>query len=430
MSKTIEVEYGKQNVSKILDRLLTEKDKEVVAIGISKEFTNLYSHEWRASWQLQRIKKGIIGKSIYNTDPKTAEYITKQKVPTLLYKFLPSYYNGNHEMTIFVCGNMSVIFYYKARPMRTIIIHDREIANAYKQQFNGLWSQSKNTIGEDYFNIFERSDIVKNYRKIRNIPETTFSESAEVILKDFKSKASSLSIVEGGCGDGRLTVPLLEELEKSATNYNYKGFDVSQPMLDKIQQNKITQSSKVKIFKNSAYNLSVFKNEKVDAYILSYVFHVAKYKQILQENWSVFKKVPTYVIFRDDTFFRLINGNKTKNKGILADFWAEYWNTRKGFNLSSPKGITDTSPFNKPINYIKKHGKKVTKLGVLRWEFTETYDQFLEYILIGAYTALGNIPDDWRKLLYYHMKDWLKNNKIKSNISNKFVGEQTVIRIN
>lgn len=427
MSKTIEVKYGKQNVSKTLDQLLTEKDKEVVAIGISKKFTNLYSHEWRASWQLQRIKKGIIGKSIYNTDPETAEYITKQKVPTLSYKFLPSYYNGNHRMTIFVCGDMSVIFYYESRPMRTIIIHDREIANSYKQQFKELWGQAKNTIGEDYFNIFERSDIVKNYRKMRNISETIFSESAKIILRDLKS---SPSIVEGGCGDGRLTTPLLEQLDKSGVNYSYKGFDVSQPMLDKIQKYRITQSSKVKIFKNSAYNLSVFKNEKVDAYILSYVLHIAKYKQVLHEDWSVFKKVPTYVIFRDDTFFRLINGNKTKIKGILADFWAEYWNTRKGFNLSAPKSITDTSPFDKPISYIKKHGKKVTKLGVSKWEFTETYNQFLKYILIGGYTALGNIPEDWRKLLYYHMKEWLKNNKINSNISNNFVGEQTTIKIN
>lgn len=429
MSESIKIKYGKESIVEALDYLLLEKDKEVVAIGVSKTFTDLYSQEWRASWQLRRIKNKILGKAIYNTDPETAEYIKENKVPTLFFKFLPSYYNGNRQMTIFICGESTAFFYYKAKPMRTVIIKDREITNAYKQQFKELWGQAKTTIGEDYFNIFERPDIAKNYGKIRNIPESIFAESAKLILANLKKKEQPLSIVEGGCGNGRLTIPLLEQLQTSNTNYNYQGFDVSDPMLNEIQKNKITRLPQVKIFKNSAYNLSLFKNEKVDAYIISHVLHVAKYKQILNESWRIFKKIPTYFVFRDDDFIRLINGNKTRITGQPADFWTEYWDMRKGFSLQSPKSITDVYPFSKPINYIREHGKNVNELGVLKWNFTETYGGFLKYILMGAYTALGNIPEDWRKLIYHHMKSWLKNKNINLNTCVDFIGEQIVLRV-
>lgn len=162
----------------------------------------------------------------------------------------------------------------------------------------------------EFLKCYEEESI--NYDKNRLTTyedKKVLSEQLNILDKIFKSK-SSKSILEAGCGTGRILLPLTRK------GYVIQGFDLSQNMLNVLKKKnpkihtKLGDIEKIP-FEDNSFDL---------VYSITVVFHLNDFRKAFEEMYRV-TKVGGYVVFdlpnRNSVWTRLslfLSPNKKRSR--------------------------------------------------------------------------------------------------------------------
>lgn len=112
-------------------------NEEYYAFSIGEELKNKNVMLFLQNYHLKRIRKNIKAKTIANSKEK-ALFRRLSKIKGLQIK----YYNNPVPLGVFIFKDYIATFTFRGKPT-VFLIRSEQIANSYKDFFNGLWKISK-----------------------------------------------------------------------------------------------------------------------------------------------------------------------------------------------------------------------------------------------------------------------------------------------
>lgn len=119
--------------------LKIKKNDSIYFIGVpSSAYTNM--QPYYSEWNARRIRKGINSFTLFKSEARNHVYV-KQKLthPHTFVRFLPHGYTTHAWMEIF---NDTVVIAINYKKAMSIVIHNKYVADSYKQYFELLWKIS------------------------------------------------------------------------------------------------------------------------------------------------------------------------------------------------------------------------------------------------------------------------------------------------
>lgn len=280
--------------------------------------------------------------------------------------------------------------------------------------------------------VHERNVSVKTYNRCRYISSQVLDYFVKYFLKNSPKK-----IAELGVGNGRLFIPLVEKAEQST---KFIGVDISEPMLDELNQ-KTSKHPNVNLYKKDIRNVGFFRNN-INNVDIAYTFATL---HILSENWQPALKSLMYVLSEkgkiilgeeinsvfhgsEDLYenddYRLFELNKSLENSLSKDdkesidrFFQEYHRLRelngikfKRFNGQVLHG--DQSPAER---YLRSKGfnQKTISSENLRWIKPHTFEDIIHSIEQRTVTTLGSdLPNKERSDILQRLRKFCRDNQI------------------
>jgi len=287
--------------------------------------------------------------------------------------------------------------------------------------------------------IFNKKNIINKLPKWRKwdweILETPLKE-AQNNLKYNKPRY----IFEGGCGNGRFTIPFLRNIPCSS--WRYWGVDISQSSLEafesRIKLDNVNLMDKTHLIAAGWGDITKylpFHKSWFTDWILSLVL------QCIPDENKINKEIHNsltrtlkdggllWVLMRTDSFIRVISGDLLSKFGSMNSSFLEFWRTY--YLLRQKRGLPLLLQF-KSLYDINRVIERLSLGECFQPVFNKTIEfpirfsflEFLEFIYRGSYTPLGEeILFKYRKVLKEEMQNWLNMEKIPPDEMIDFKGE-------
>lgn len=131
---------GLRGIKTAADEALASMDpnENILAMGVTEVKDKKFNEFWK-NWQVRRISKKISMKMIFSE--RSDYYLSFKKIKYIEARIL----EGITPVTVDIFGNdMTLLLNYGEYPS-CILIYDKNTAQSFREFFNQLWKQTKNT---------------------------------------------------------------------------------------------------------------------------------------------------------------------------------------------------------------------------------------------------------------------------------------------
>jgi len=276
--------------------------------------------------------------------------------------------------------------------------------------------------------IFDKKNTIKKLFEWRKWDWEILETSLKEVWNSHKYTEPRY-IFEGGCGNGRFTIPFLRNIP---CPWRYWGVDISEASLEafesRIKLDNVNLINKTHLIAagwgDITRPLPFHKNWFTD-WILSLVLQyipdeINKNKELHTAlNRTLQDGGLLWVLLRTDVFIRVISGELSSKYEVINssffEFWETYYAIRNELGLYPPLQVKSIYDINRVIERLSL-GQCFQTLFNRTIEFPIRFSflEFLAFIYRGAYTPLREgISLRYRKLLKEEMQNWLNMKKIR-----------------
>ena len=257
-----------------------------------------------------------------------------------------------------------------------------------------------------------KGNAAKNYEIGRPIDKDIVLKIFKKIEEATKESYNGKTIVDAGCGTGRITFLFA----KNQPKLQVVGIDKSKEMLG-ILRKKITKSG-IKNYKaRYADLLSLdFRDNTFDYSLISSVLHsVKEWKKTVEEIARVTKNQGYIILLSEESdIYNIGLGRvKSKNNGLLENFWGKYIELRKEEGLENPEssqiGLKWQLGLPEAISYIeqRKLGRKIYDFEI-EWKKEYTVTDFLGIVEARAWSSMFTANQGKYSKVVKEIKKWSK----------------------
>ncbi len=281
-----------------------------------------------------------------------------------------------------------------------------------------------------------KKDTVSKYNKLRKIPKKIIKEITEVIIKNSLQLKNNeqIKIVDAGCGNGRIFIPLLKkinDMKLQINNFQLIGIDFSsfmlQNLLKKIQRYQaLLNLTNWVIIRDDLQKNWVLGSNSVNVVYQFATFHILiKWQDVLKEIDRVLKKNGKLVYIKEiNNIFHASEKIYTvedsedvfdididKNINLIFKY---YHKMREEFGYSYKKYGIEYSDISLLLDFFKRKGYSTEILPSLYFNKTFSYKDILNSIKNALVTTLGSdLPQEVRETIYNELKSMLIKRNVK-----------------
>ncbi len=280
---------------------------------------------------------------------------------------------------------------------------------------------------------WSKKQIAQNYELGRPLDAelaiTLFEKISEIIKTDYDNKA----LLDAGCGNGRVTLPI----SKKYPNLKIVGIDKSEEMLSilkkRIKDNNIGNYKAI----NSDLSKIDYDENHFDFSLISSVLHSMKnWREILGEIIRVTKRAGFLILISEagDMYDIGLGYKKSKKRDLMEKFWTKYIELRNKHNIENARdsqvGIRWGLGHPELIANLKKE-KNLDSVNdfTIKWKKTFKIRDFMKIVELKCWSSMFTVDDEKYQKIVKDLKEWIKEEKISPDakcVSNFIVNCEVV----